>query len=261
MPSIPKNATQSHVLFRASAHKPLCSARFMMSIAVRYTPKILPLPVGCESEVEQQQLLSLAHMLQARALQSRPNAPHRYSLTPASFTSLHLHPNPTPDESPVTGRSPSQAGGHGSISPSSSPPGALSHSHSQHAVLPLGTSCVQQSGPLMELKKQCQDEPPAADSAAQGTKTNQVCSDEGRSVGSYPKPSDKAGQANQESWGCEVHAADRLRSSSLPRAQPFHSRASRLGPLCHSQFSAQPVLPSQRSKVCSSHDFSIFSCT
>lgn len=220
----------------------------------------MPLPVGCESEVEQQQLLSLADMPQARVLQSCPSAPNRCSLTPAQLQSMHPHPTPTPDECPVTDRAPSQAGGQGSISPSMTHRGAVSQSHSQHAMLPSSTCCVQQPGAPMVLKQQCQIPPaPAADLAAQATRANQVCCDGGQSLGSYPNPSDKAGQVSQGSWGREVHAADCGRSSSLPHAQPFRPTASRLGPLCRPRSHAQPVLPYQSPKVCSCQHFFTFS--
>ena len=191
-------------------------------------------------------------MLQARALQSRPSAAHRYSLTPAQLQDMNPHPTPTPDGSPVTDRAPSQAGGQGSISPRMTHPSAISHSHSQHAMSPSSTCCVQQTGAPMVLKQQCQDPPaPAAELAAQATRANQVCCDEGQSLWFYPNPSDKAGQASQQSWDCEGPAADRNRGSSLLHAQPFRPTVSRLGPLCCPRSHAQPVLPYRSPKVCS----------
>ena len=170
---------------------------------------------------------------------------------------MHRHPTPTPDGSPVTDRALGQAGRQGSISPSTSHPGAIDHSHTQHTMLPFRTCFEQQPGAPMVLKQQCQDAP-AAGLAPQG---NQVCCDEDQSLGSFPYPSHKAGQASQQPWGREVHAAAHARSSRLPQAQPLRPAVSCLGPSYRPQcFTAQPELSYQSPKVRFSHDFFTFAC-
>lgn len=256
----------------------LCTTLYSASIAVTLAPQSITLPAGCESEVEQQQLLCLANMLQSRALQSHPTAPHRYSLPSAQLQSMHprppgeaMHPKP-PGGSPVTDLTPSspragQAVGQGSASPSMSHAAAISHS--QQGMPPLSACCVddqlqpQHGDPMVpmmseqqrrSLLKDCQDAHTAGLHSwgleAQGLNPHQVCCDNGQSSGSHPYSSYKGGQASQQPRGYVAHAAGH---SSLPQVhhQPFHPTVSRLGPSRRPQATVQPVLPYQNLKVCS----------
>ena len=218
---------------------------------------LLPL-AGCESEVESLQLRSLANMLQARALQSRPTARHRYSLTQAQLHSLH----PTPQGSPVisTPLLAGQATGQGSSSPSMTHHAANSHSLSQHAMSPL-SAChddqLQSDSPTMPeqhhqaLFKEAQGLHVAASAGGFSAQaTSQMRSSIARSLTSPPDPSAKTSQTHQQSWGHEGQSVGVARSCLLPQAQAFRYPVSRLGPFGRPQ---STVSMHNTPKVQSSH--------
>lgn len=218
---------------------------------------LLP-PAGCESEVEAQQLRSLAIMLQARALQTRPNARHRYSLTTAQLQSAH----PAPKGSSVTSEPlpAGQAARQGSSSPSMSQHATNSHMPSQHATLPL-SAChdgQRQSGSPLVPKQHRQALPDqargvhVADSAGQcdAQRTVQMRGSVDKSLTSPPDPSDNAGQTHHQSWGHGAQSAGLARSLVVPQARAFHQTVSRLGPFGRPQ---STVSMHSSPKVQSSH--------
>lgn len=198
---------------------------------------LLPL-AGCESEVEAQQLRSLAIMLQARAVQTRPNARHRYSLTSAQLQSTHATP---PGSSVTSGpHLAGQAAGQGSSSPSMSHHATNSHMPRQHATPPL-SAChdgQRQSGSPLVPKQHHQALPDQArgvhvtDTAGQcsAQRHAQMRGSVDQSLTSPPDPSNDAGQTHHQSWGHEAQPAGLARTSVVPQARAFHQTVSRLGP-------------------------------
>ena len=231
-------------------------------LPIQAASRFVPSLAGCESEVEDQQLLSLANMLQARALQSRPNARHRYSLSSAQLQSVH--PNPNPSGSPISDRAAGplgvgQAVGQGSISPSMSHHATDSHSNSQHIPSTLSAYHVDQPQPglpmmlkqqhktLLEKSQDTHAAGLAAHCSAHCSRPHQACHVVDHSSGSYLDPSNKAGgQSSHPSWGREVHPGP-AKGANLPRS--FCPSVSCLSPFCRPQITALPVLPGNSSKV------------
>lgn len=182
-------------------------------------------------------------MLQARALQSRPNARHRYSLTPAQLQSMH----PSPQGSPVTDSSKpflnGQAVGQDRSSPSVTHLTTHSHNHSQHATSPVSARHTIQplSGSPMVPKQNNQSLPEEAQDGHVAV-SNRRCSAQpemrlnpDQSLTRHHDPSDKADQTHRLSGGSEGHSAGHARSCMPPQAQPFRHSVSRLGPFSRPQ--------------------------
>ena len=232
-------------------------------------PPAMPIAsAGSEFEVEQQQLITLASMLQTRALQSRPSAPHRYS----SVKSAQMHPRQQPPH-PLVGaisdwsrlhHMPAQADS-GQANSGMSP----STSHSQHTASPPSTGPIPLQTTASEARSQrrgpAMSEPRVAHTAAQRTaqvaRPNQVC----RAVTHSMLPPEVGVNTHRPPWQSVAQLpdltprpptdapADYLTvSSQSTQQQPCYQPSSRLCPsVLQPRLSPQPASPYSTEQPCS----------
>lgn len=197
-------------------------------------------------------------MLQARALQSRPTARHRYSLKPAQLQTkqpchaLSMSPSLNgPRLHGYNGQPPDQANMN------------ISMSHSQGNISPpstgLPSSPAGQDQQHRSSLYESQDNHSAARVPAQNTRPNQVCCAVGQGIMPNTHPPEQGGQTHHPSWQPKEHLLDHpsdhtaqlVKGFDPPKPQPFDPNTSDPSPsVCWPKPASQSVLP------CSSHQLS-----